>query len=83
MGRRMKRRPLVKPVPRWKACRDAYGQWVVVNEAGELVLESHDPLVRFESVWLASKAPGAAWWKPAPGGGALSGPGCSRSEGPW
>ena len=57
MRRRMKRRPLVPPVPRWRAMQDSRGQWVVVNEAGEHILLSPDPLIRFESVWLAAKAP--------------------------
>lgn len=57
MARRMKRRPLVAPVPSWMARRDGRGQWVVVNEAGEHPLLSPDPLIRLEGVWLASKAP--------------------------
>lgn len=57
MGRRMKRRPLAAPVEQWTAVRDARGQWIVVNAYREPLFTHADPVVRFESVWLASHAP--------------------------
>ena len=57
MGRRAKRRPVAPRVEQWRATRDGFGSWVVVNERGEEPLRSAEPLDRLFNVHLTAAAP--------------------------
>jgi len=57
LGRRAKRRPVARRVEQWRATRDGFGSWVVVDERGGEPLRSNDPLDRLCNVHLAAAAP--------------------------
>jgi len=58
MGRKAKRREVKTPAPRWKAQRNRFGMWVVVDAHGNEPLRDPDPLARMRHVHLAAAAPG-------------------------
>ena len=58
MGRKAKRRSVWPDSPRWRAVRNGWGRWVIVDEQGREVLRDPDPYQQMVTAHLAAAAPG-------------------------
>lgn len=57
MGRRAKRRPIKVRAEAWRPVRDEIGRWTVVNEQGDRLFRSSDPVRNMEDAYLVAQVP--------------------------